>query len=393
MKSSHWPSLPIRRFGAVVGGGTPTADSAHWDGDIPFVTPPDLRPVVGRIVRDTQRTLTAEGAAAGSSIVPANSVLLSIRAPIGYVARTADAMAFNQGCRAIVPFEGTSASYLTYALVAAGAQLDSIGRGTTFMELSATQMAALELPAPPLDEQRAIADYLDHETATIDTLIGEQQQLVELLRERRAAIRDRHFVGTDGKRQTTVKRALRPLSRPARPGLEIVTAYRDGVVTLRSNRRDDGYTFSDTEHGYQEICEGDLVFHALDGFAGAVGVSDSNGNATPVYHVCQPTADDEVAYVALLLRYLGTSGFLTTQAPNVRQRSVDFRNWSTFGRVPLALPPVAEQSEVVREIGELTEKIDTLIAETERFIELARERRAALIAAAVTGQIDVREAV
>ncbi|WP_344192711.1 hypothetical protein [Kribbella karoonensis] len=245
---------------------------------------------------------------------------------------------------------------------------------------------------PPLPEQRDIADYLDRETTRIDTLIRKQEHLIEMLRERRAAIRDRHFVSTADKRKTSVRRVLVPLTRPAKPGLGVVTAYRDGVVTLRSKRRDEGYTFSDTEHGYQEVCPGDLVFHALDGFAGAVGISDSHGNATPVYHVCRTSTDDEPEYVAMLLRYLGVSGFLATQAPNVRQRSVDFRNWATFARVPLELPDPEIQRMVVRDIRQQTAKIDLLISKTERFIELAKERRSALIAAAVTGHVDVWQA-
>jgi type I restriction enzyme, S subunit len=236
-----------------------------------------------------------------------------------------------------------------------------------------------------------VCDYLDRETARIDTLIEEQQRLIEMLRERQDAEVDALLGAPSEARHTTVKRVLRPLSRPAVPGLGVVTAFRDGVVTLRSNRREDGYTFSNTESGYQEISPGDLVFHALDGFAGAVGVSDSRGNATPVYHVCEAIAGDDLAYVALMLRYLGRSGFLATQAPNVRQRSVDFRNWSMFGRLPLMLPPVEEQRRVATHLAEQSAKVGRLITETERFVELARERRSALITAAVTGQIDVPE--
>lgn len=256
--------------------------------------------------------------------------------------------------------------------------------------IGTAQINALEVPVPPLDEQRAIADYLDRETARIDTLIEEQQRLVQMLRERRVAISDHHFSTRENKRETTLRRVVRVLDRPAVPGLGVVTAYRDGTVTLRSNRRDDGYTLSDTEHGYQEVRVGDLVFHALDGFAGAIGISDSNGNATPVYHVCEVVGDDDPNYLALLLRYLGVNGYLATQAPNVRERSVDFRNSATFTRIPVTLPPARIQRQVVAEIREQTAKIDTLIAETERFIELSRERRSALIIAAVTGQIDLR---
>lgn len=150
---------------------------------------------------------------------------------------------------------------------------------------------------------------------------------------------------------------------------------------------------SEAEAGYQGVVPGDIVFHALDGFAGAVGISDSAGQCTPVYHVCRPRYDDDGEYLALLIRYLGTSGFLSTQAPSTRQRSVDFRNWATFARVPLMLPPVDEQKAFVAEFRERTARIDALIAKAEELITLAQERRAALITAAVTGQIDVRTAL
>ncbi|MGW9452160.1 restriction endonuclease subunit S [Streptomyces sp. NPDC055632] len=180
-------------------------------------------------------------------------------------------------------------------------------------------------------------------------------------------------------REITVRRVLRPWDRPAQSGLGVITAYRDGTVTLRSNRREGGYTFSDTENGYQEIYPGDLVFHALDGFAGAVGVSDSHGNGSPVYHVCEPVAGDDPAYLARLLRHLGTSGFLATQAPNVRERSVDFRNWSTFARIPLVLPPADEQRAIAYYLDRETARIDTLIEEQQRLIELLHERRHSLV--------------
>lgn len=255
--------------------------------------------------------------------------------------------------------------------------------------IGASQVRALALPVPPPDEQRAIADYLDHETAKIDALIEKQERLIAALRERSAGFREHHLLGRADARSTSVRRALARVSRPAVPGLEVITAYRDGRVTRRSNRRDDGYTMSDLEHGYQEIRPGEIVFHALDGFAGAVGVSDSHGNATPVYHVCTPTQDDDAEFIALYLRQLGTSGLLSTLAPNVRQRSVDFRNWSTFGRVPLELPEPQAQRDAVRAIQTSERQIDELIEKAERLIKLSGERRAALIAAAVTGQIDV----
>lgn len=69
-----------------------------------------------------------------------------------------------------------------------------------------------------------------------------------------------------------------------------MTCFRDGTVTLRKNRRLRGYTEATVEHGYQGIRKGDLVIHGMDAFAGAIGVSDSDGKGTPVYNVCQPGA-------------------------------------------------------------------------------------------------------
>ena len=70
--------------------------------------------------------------------------------------------------------------------------------------------------------------------------------------------------------------------RPVRPEEEIVTCFRDGQVTLRNNRRTEGFTNALKEHGYQGLRKGDLVIHAMDAFAGAIGVSDSDGKSTPV---------------------------------------------------------------------------------------------------------------
>jgi type I restriction enzyme, S subunit len=78
------------------------------------------------------------------------------------------------------------------------------------------------------------------------------------------------------------------LNRPVRPEDETVTCFRDGTVTLRKNRRLRGFTEAIYELGYQGIRKGDLVIHAMDAFAGAVGVSDSDGKGSPIYGVCRP---------------------------------------------------------------------------------------------------------
>ena len=271
-------------------------------------------------------------------------------------------------------------------------QIDLLQAGATRQRISRRNLGAIQVPFPSLGDQQAIADFLDRETAQIDVLVAKQEEFVALLRDRREALLDAEFQTVEGKRQTTIRQALVRLIRTPRPGSGVVTAYRDGIVTLRANRRADGYTMSEAEAGYQEVRLGNIVFHALDGFAGAVGISDSLGQCSPVYHVCRPRYDDDPRYLALLIRYLGTSGFLSTQAPSTRQRSVDFRNWGTFARVSLMLPSAEHQMAFVAEFRRQETSIDSLIAKAQEHIALAKERRAALITAAVTSQFDVRTA-
>lgn len=249
-----------------------------------------------------------------------------------------------------------------------------------------------EFPFPlrPIEQQARIAQYLDVETARIDHLIAKQRELLKLLDLRNEARWHEAFTGFTPLKTLPLKRLLVKQYRPVVEGAGVVTAFRDGEVTLRSNRREEGFTFSETEAGYQGVVAGDLVFHGLDGFAGAVGISDSNGQSTPVYHVCRLRNDnDNLRFIAYLLRYLGNSGFLATQAPSVRQRAVDFRNWQTFGRIPLSLPQGKVQQRIVSELDESAKALADARATIERALGLLQERRSALITAVVTGQIEV----
>jgi type I restriction enzyme S subunit len=165
---------------------------------------------------------------------------------------------------------------------------------------------------------------------------------------------------------------------------EIVTAFRDGTVTLRSNRRADGYTNALQEHGYQRIQKGDLVIHAMDAFAGAIGVSDAVGKSTPVYSVCVPRRSDVVPhYYSRLLRYMALTGYISALAKGIRERSTEFR-WSEARNVVVAVPPFPEQVAIVTFLDRETAKIDALVAEQQRLIELLSEKRQAVISHAVT---------
>jgi type I restriction enzyme S subunit len=168
----------------------------------------------------------------------------------------------------------------------------------------------------------------------------------------------------------------------------VVTAFRDGQVTLRSNRRTDGFTNAIHEAGYQGIRPGDLVIHAMDAFAGAIGVSDSAGKSTPVYSVCTSYEPETcVHYYAKLLRHMALSGFVESLAKGIRERSTEFR-WADASEVNLPLPPPREQHAINTFLDHETAKIDALVEEQRRLIELLKEKRQAVISQAVTKGLD-----
>ena len=180
------------------------------------------------------------------------------------------------------------------------------------------------------------------------------------------------------------------MDRPVRPNDEVVTCFRDGTVTLRKNRRELGFTESLREIGYQGVRRGDLVIHAMDAFAGACGVSDSDGKSTPVYSVCTPK--DERAssrYYASCVREMARSRWIMALSRGVRERSTDFR-FAAFGNQLVPVPPSREQRAIARYLDHADRRIPRYIRAKERLVELLEERKRALIHEAVTGRIDVR---
>ena len=180
------------------------------------------------------------------------------------------------------------------------------------------------------------------------------------------------------------------MARPVRDCDEVVTCFRDGVVTLRKNRRLLGFTESLKEIGYQGVRQGDLVIHGMDAFAGSIGVSESDGKATPVYSVCAPIGTHVNShYYAYCVREMARAGWIAALAKGIRERSTDFR-FDVFGTQGVPYPSLKEQTAIARFLDHVDRRIQKYIRAKEKLIALLDEYKQALIHQAVTGQIDVR---
>jgi type I restriction enzyme S subunit len=159
-----------------------------------------------------------------------------------------------------------------------------------------------------------------------------------------------------------VRRVLTRVVRRVQAHDAIVTAFRDGQVTLRSLRREEGFTNADKEIGYQGVEPGDLVVHAMDAFAGAIGVSDSRGKASPVVHVYRAPRGDE-RFVAYLLRSYAWAGLITAHAKGVRERSTSF-DAATLAQLELPWPEQEAQRRIANFLDDQVARHDAILHAT-----------------------------
>jgi len=286
-------------------------------------------------------------------------------------------------------------------------QLELAANGVTRFGLPKADIGALRLPVPPLDVQGKIVSALDRETAQIDALIAAKQRVLELLAENRKAII-----------ASTVTRGIDPRAKLRNSGVpwlgqipahweiertrwlfrerdvrsemgdeEMLTVSHITGVTPRSEK-DVNMFEAETNEGYKICLPGDLAINTLWAWMGAMGVAPVKGIVSPAYNVYEPGPRLLPDYIDGLVRLPVFAQEVTRYSKGV---------WSSrlrlypegFFEAYLPVPPMHEQKAIVAQIARETAKLDNVRAVTARTIALLKERRAALIAAAVTGQTDV----
>lgn len=272
--------------------------------------------------------------------------------------------------------------------------------------LNFSQLKKQYIVYPSLDEQHRIVAFLDAECAEIDALAADIQSQIDTLEQyKRSVITEVVTKGLDPDAEmrdsgiawadyvpahwvlSKIKYEVFPLQRLVHSSDLVMTCFRDGEVTLRQNRREDGFTISISENGYQGVEVGDLVIHGMDAFAGAIGCSDSRGKITPVVHVCKTTGNNR--FFMYVLRSMAANDVLMSFAEGIRVRSSDFRNFNKLGKFPIAIPPVNEQNEIVDFLDQKCGKIDAIIVQKKTQIEVLAEYKKSLIFEYVTGKKEV----
>lgn len=412
---NHWSLTRTKHVCKFTTGWTPpTGDSAAYDGDCPWANISDLGQ---RVIFDTAKTISAKAASEhGLELIPSGSLMFSFKLSVGQVAFAGRPMFSNE---AIASFRESSAlalefAYYAFPLFLVESASENI-YGAKLLNQSLIRDATF--PLPPKEEQEVIASFLDRETAKIDALIAEQERLLGLLAEKRQAVISHavtkglnpdapmkdsgvawlgevpaHWTVSALKRVSpaqTVGIVVNPSNYVASDGLPFIYGgdIREGCIDLLGCRR---ISPEDSEKNAKTRLEaGDLltVRVGAPGVTAVVPLEAEGGNCASVMLIKRGDFDSR------WLCYTMNDRVVRFQVEVVQYGAAQEQfNISHAMEFLIPVPSRGEQSLIADYLDDQTAGLDQLAAAAKQAIGLLAERRSALIAATVTGQIDVREA-
>lgn len=385
-----WRSIRARRLVQIRTGSGDTVD-ADPDGDFPFYVRSDRPLRSNRWEFDTTAVLTAgDGAGVAKVFHLVDGRFMA-----------------HQRVYVLDDFRGVTPRFFYYAFSSLFQFMALDGSAkSTVDSVRRPMIADMPIPVPSKSEQKAIVRFLDRETARIDELITEQEHLIDLLHERREAVvdslvtsglnaaADTRYSGCDWIGAIPEHWRVRPLWSMFRrtkdvdhPDEQMLSVFRDFGVVAKDSRANINQT-AENRSIYQLVHPGWLVTNRMKAWQGSVGVSTLRGIVSGHYICFAPTHAEDSAYLNWLFRSRRYAVGYAAISRGVRIGQAEIDN-DDYRVLPVVLPPVDEQKAIAAYLEDQTSMIDALIEEAWRLIDLARERRSALITAAVTGQIDV----
>lgn len=418
--SSKTTKKRLRFIFKVVNGATPlSSNQDYWDGDIPWVTPEDLGDIESNTIIETNRFITEEGLhSCGTSLVPAGSIILSTRAPIGHLALAGRRMCTNQGCRSLVFKTQDNNKYFYYQMIANKAELQSRGEGTTFMELAAPKLKDVWLIHPKYNEQQAIVNFLNHKTTQIDQYIVNKKKQIELLEKIRASIisetltkglnlnvemKDSGVVWMDAiPKHWDIVQFSHFVNFQEGPGI-MASDFRDsGVPLLRiANVKNElveleGCNYLDEEMvnvkwKHFKVNKKDLIISASASTGLVSEVGEEAVGSIPYTGLIRLSAKNSSITRRFIKLFVSSDLFFSQVYILQTGSTMQHFGPAHLTRMKLPLPPKEEQGNIVDFVERKTQKINSGVAMLETQIAIMKSYRTSLISEAVTGKIDVRK--
>ncbi len=402
--------LKLGRISTIYNGSTPeTGNSQNWDGEIPWITPADLKG--DKYVSYGKRNITETGVKSANLVpLPKNTVLLTSRAPIGKVALAQNTIHTNQGFKNIVLNETFMLpEFLYYFLFISEEKLNVLGKGTTFKEISKNDVASLKVPCPEINIQKKIVKKLNALVKKINSITFDTKQSIEELKKYKQSIitetvtkglnsnvkmkdSEIEWIGKVPEAWDVIKiNRLFSIKKEIanKTGYDVLSVTQRGLK-VKDITQNEGQMAADYSK-YQIVQPDDFVMNHMDLLTGWVDLSVQEGVTSPDYRVFYNKQKELVLNKFYL--YVFQICYLNKNFYGLGQGVSNFGRWrlqtDKFLNFYLPLPTIEEQKEIVSFLDSQTNKVDKLIQEKERAIEELDKYKQSLIYEYITGKKEV----
>ena len=411
---AHWRVIRLKFIAQIVAGQSPPSTAVTEDVDgLPFLQ--------GNAEFGSLNPMPRQSCDSAPKSAKSGDILLSVRAPVGAMNIADQAYGIGRGLCAIQPSPGIGRAFCFHEIMAMRPLLAAVSTGSTYDAVTASDVGDLPILLAPPDEQNAIAEFLDRETAKIDRLVARKERLIELLQEKRTALITRAVTrGLDANvsmedsgtawlgavpAHWRLKRLWHLTPRDRRimygivlpgpnvdVGVPIIKGGDVGAARLALGTLSKTSFEIESRYIRSRLRGGDLVYSIRGSIGDVARVPDELEGA----NLTQDAA--RIAYTAAIdgrwLLYALRSRIVFCQleagALGATIKGINIRD---LKRALIPVPPKSEQVAIADFLDIEAKKTDRLLVKARQAVDLLKEFRTALISAAVTGKIDVREAV
>ncbi|CAO5058333.1 Type I restriction modification DNA specificity domain-containing protein [Microcystis aeruginosa] len=416
----HWENWKISHAFQKIGSGTTPSTNRYdyYDGDVPWINTSELRE---NIITDTSVKITNKALLDNSVLnlySPGTLLIAMYGATIGRLGILGITACTNQACCALANPILLDTKFVFYWLWMRRNELIILSSGGGQPNINQEKIRSIKIPAPPLPEQQKIAEFLDQETSKIDKLITKKERLIELLKEKRTALISHavtkglnpdvpmkdsgvEWLGEIPEHWEMVKFS-HFIDFQEGPGIMADDFKDEGVPLLRITNLKPGYV--DIEGcNYLAIDKVEQKWKHFRLLANDLLISCSA--STGLVSIVDQKSANSIAYTGIIrlrparnniardfIRVLVGSDFYFTQINQLKTgTTIQHYGPVHLKQIKIPIPPIPEQQKIAQFLDRETSKIDNLITKTRTSIDHLKEYRTALISAAVTGKIDVRE--
>ena len=408
----NWKCSKVKFCFSLVNGSTPdSSDYDCWDGDIRWITPADMSDT--GTISQGERFITKYGYnSCGTTLLPAGSIVVSSRAPIGKINITTAELCTNQGCKSLI--RTADNRYFYYLFLAGQNELSLLGRGTTFLELSTYDLNEFGIVIPAEDEQKAIADFLDKECAQIDSIAADLEKQIALLQQyKKSLITETVTKGLDKSvpmkdsgvewigeipehwRLKRLKYIAKLKTGTTPPGNEGINYDENGINWftpsdfLPNMQLDTSEKYIDRETiryaNIQTYPRGSVLLVAIGATVGKIGISKNNAYSNQQITAVIPqhiSGNYLLYYLASKSPYIKDNALYTT---------LPVINNSYLQNITIVVPPTTEQEKIVEFLNRKCSIIDELIEDKNKLLLRLQQHKKSLIYEYVTGKKRVKE--